>query len=291
MKKINILFILLLIITTISCSEDKLIYYSDVDDKGDVTNAETNVFFTLKKWASFAKGIDFKMNYDGEEIIYKSITPTEVQNNIIFSYESVEPSHKLIIPISIMGNVRDYDRKVSVKTTALSDSIFLDSTYYMFTPRENVDYKILDAYIPANQVYGGVIVELILDTLKSTKKLSLSFEIHPNEEFSTKYDSIQRSSSKKDEMVSTLDFNLFTTYGIAKPASWDSRQRPHFGKFSEKKFLLLLDLGVPKNILTSNTPDIATISSYGQYFLSHLQYMQYVETPVLEDNGDKMTNK
>ncbi len=248
----TILIFLFAIIFFNSCKEDKL----------DIYKGETNVYFSLQKWAE-SPGNNYYLNYPiGNKVYTESwiriIAPIDSINK---SYGFLEQGLKLIdtvyIPVSIMGELANNKRQLSYKLGVGT------------TATENVDFKVLSATIPANMNIGAIAIELYREKYAQTTKV-INLELIPNNDFQTNFNEILRS--KTDTLkVSTLDFRLTVSDHLTTPPYWASYAY-YLGPFSVKKIFLLKEIAnVEVEVFYSTTrQSLSLIQAWGSILKKYL---------------------
>lgn len=204
-----------------SCKEDKLLTY----DRSD------NVYFRHKRWVS-PNGIEHntQLTYDGINYAVVAYNVKEALDSITFSFARLDESiteATMIVPVTVVGDVADVDRKFGYKIRETSTAV------------EGVDYRILDAFIPAKKIHGGLVVELSREALnKEGSFLYIDLELIANENFTVQYDSIPRNSVNEKNLVSTLTFRVWFSNSLLQPKNWFLFE---IGYFSSRKAELFLE--------------------------------------------------
>ncbi|MDR2284693.1 MAG: DUF4843 domain-containing protein [Sphingobacterium sp.] len=145
--------------------------------------------------------------------------------NIAFSFagKGAIEEHMMQIPIQIIGDIREHDRKVAItvdpeKTNAI----------------EGVDYILSEDVIPANESRGYINVKLLKTDALETDIKVLSLRIVENEFF---------KPGDKTQLASTISF-----YNqLVKPVDWDAYMARYFGAYSKRKHeFILFYLEIPE---------------------------------------------
>jgi hypothetical protein len=175
--------------------------------------------------------------------------------HIVGSYDTVR------IPVSVMGNLANYDRPISVvantdsvvfRDTVIDPETGLDviitSVWRPTTAKEGVHYRILDnlSYIPANSVTGYATVLATRATdIEDKQEVRLALKLKPNVHFNTDFDSIMNNITQR-WMRNVLEYYVYVSDEITMPVLW--RQQyvlERWGSYSRVKYELILreDIG------------------------------------------------
>lgn len=267
---IKILSLLCVIAAFASCKEDKLLTY----------DSETSIFFRQKKWVATSNAYTVSMTYDGKTM---SVSTKANINEVIDSVEvsmafvdEVLRSDTTFLPVSIMGDISPERRDINFEIINSGDDR---------QAVEGVDFRILDAYIPAGRKDGGIVIEMMRDNLTEDESKIIDFRLLPNEYFETDYKWINRSTTDTTK-VSTLTMRLAFTDGLKKPSSWPTS---FLGEWSTKKaYLLVYELGMSWEFMYDSQPDRLIAAAYGNALAKWL--LQYKEdhdgTPYYEADGE-----
>lgn len=268
------------LLTLGSCKEDGL----------DLYDSDSSVFFTLQRWdlsggIGSDSNVKFPFEYDGKTYdfewgTYNRTVFDELRKSFYFDPADVTKD-TVFIPLSIMGFPMDADR--DVKFAVKSGNA-----------QEGIHYNILDSYIPAGKTRGAIVVEVLRAGLSDNVTRHIDFSIEPNENFATRYKTIDRSSTSAIQ-ASVLDFRLVISNDVLAPLYWplDFIWENYLGKYSKKKFLLILELtgGNPYDFSPDNILDLLPVSKlmgYGSILKSYLNEQSAAGTPVLEEDGTPM---
>ena len=272
MKNINFyLFICCLVFLFSSCEEDKLLLYGG----GDTQNSN-NIYFTAKRWTTeYAKNISFP--YNGENYS-ASVIPTRGIDTMAYSFsETFESEIIVLVPVSYMGDLSSKERKISYQIDPESSA------------QEGEDYEILASYVPTDSVFGGILIKFNKQNLTIENELTITFKLLDNEYFGTAFDEYSRSRTES-ELVNTTIISATFTEGWPKPIYWDSRNKPAFGEWSVKKAGILINvLGFPRDYILEYVKIATLRTTLMILFQNYLDQMEAAGTPVLEDDGSKMT--
>ncbi|MBK5721971.1 DUF4843 domain-containing protein [Dysgonomonas sp. Marseille-P4677] len=203
------------------------------------------------------------------------------RDSITVSYGFLEKGQKPIdtayIEVSIMGDLADYDRqikyKIGEKTTAI----------------EGTDFKILDAYIPANNTAGAIAVELYREKYTDLTK-RIFFDLLPNEHFQTNFKEVlvRKTDTLK---TSTINFQLTVSDFLTIPPQWGNYQS-FLGPFSAKKLFLLKEIAnvdIEIFYMTgANAPSIPYVTALGSILKKYLAEQKRADNTIYEDNGKEM---
>ena len=163
-----------------------------------------------------------------------------------------------IIPVRVMGKITDYDRPFAWRLTHQGEPE---------VGVEGVDFKVLDAYIPANGNTGGIIVQLFSENLNDDNYLYANFELLSNEHFQTNFSKVRSSGSTTSPLVSTLNMRLQFTDFLLPPQYWSMQFQPVLGSWSTKKISILIAyLGLDPTtdfLYRYPPPDIVQLLPYG----------------------------
>lgn len=266
MKNLRIILILSAVILSFgSCKEDKLSTY-DMKD---------NIYFKHKRWSS-PNGITHTttMEYDGVEYTASARVVSPALDSITYSFALNDKDKDImIVPVIVVGKIADVDRRFAYKIRPST------------TMQEGTDFKVLDAFIPANQTSGGIVVELYKANVSEEGVFgNVDFELIPNENFATAYDSIPRSSASTEIKVSTLTFRLQFSNSLPTPQYWVSHG---LGTFTTKKLLCInIAVGLEMDYwYGGTTPSLTLIPAYRQLFVEWLDEMKRSGNEVFEADG------
>ncbi|MDL2319507.1 DUF4843 domain-containing protein [Alistipes sp. OttesenSCG-928-B03] len=273
---------LVLLLTFGSCKNDDLLVYDDDND----------VFFTLQRWdmprkQTEAARTEFSMEYDGKNIerswawtyaCYDSLYVTTFYHVPQIDRDTV------YLPLSYMGTPKPYKRDVAYEIVETS------------TAGKDVDFKILDAFIPANATKGAIVVEVLRNGLGSEGVKHLDLHLLANDEFTTQYNTTKRDRTT-EELVSMIDFRLTMSNDVLPPYDWGEGsviEMYVMGKYSKKKFLLLLEksgadpaLFYHKETTRRLTPE--RWEAYASRLDFYLQAENAAGRTVLDEDGEPMT--
>lgn len=263
-----ILSLLLAVLFFGSCKEDKLMMH----------DGSSNIYFRHKKWTASAgaQGIyTTTINYNGAA--YTVTTPgvtMEARDSMEFSFARIDKTIESAItfmPVTVVGEVANVDRKFSYKVLETSTAV------------KGEDYEILDAFIPANKIHGGIVVEIFKKNVKSEGAYRyLDVELIPNENFTVQYDSITRSAVKTTEKVSTLTFRLSLNSSLTAPQYWSAYEIGYFSTKKALKFMEVVNMSM-EDFYGMPSLDLRIIRA--QMFKSWLIQMAKDGDPVYEDDG------
>ncbi len=277
-------WVLLLAFT--GCEEDKLPVFDGVD----------NIYFQQSKWPHYGL-FSATMTYNGKEMtVTGGVSPYAWTNSVVdsmtvsMSFRNPElVSDTTFLPVAVAGRLSDKDRKIAWSIVDSGDAV------------EGVDFKVLDAFIPANSREGGIVVELFRKNAAG-KYLHVKFRLEDNGIFGVNYPLIALSSTD-DTPTSTIDMKIKWTDGLQPPTPWwnydhvstNTMLYGEFGSFSVRKLFVFTDiLGVPWETIynpdgTGNMLFARTGSVYGQLLYKWLvRYEMQNGSPYLDEDGTPM---
>ncbi|MBB4035655.1 hypothetical protein GGR21_001550 [Dysgonomonas hofstadii] len=255
-----------------SCKEDKL----------DLFEGETNIYFSLQNRRESDNHFNF--SYTFNDVYYsKQWYITVPMDSISLSYGYLEkgllPIDTTYVPVSIMGNLADYDRTISYKLASTSTAV------------ENSDFKILEAKIPANKEVGAIVIELYREKYtEETKTIDLT--LVPGNDFYTNYKEVLRSATDTLK-ASTIDFRVTVSDFLTLPLLWNNWAY-YLGTFSAKKVFLLkelvnLDIEIFYVASTAEGPTIAQVTAWGGLLKKYLAEQKAAGNTIYEENGEEMS--
>ena len=227
MKKIKYMLSLLLLLPFICSCEQEIMDYEGVD------------------------GLYFDAQWDKNPNINTDTTRWIRQHYTLVNFAK-EGGFELegVAKIAISGNVKDYDRPIAFKVVAETDSA---------TAIEGIEYELLEQpYIPAGKNHTYLKFKFMLTERMNDKTVELKVQLLPNEHFQFPFVEVGyingRFPNDAEDQYSTYDHanvhSFFINNMLVEPAGWHPVQ---FGKYSKKKFELLLKLAYEKFGFT--TPD------------------------------------
>jgi hypothetical protein len=273
------------------CKEDKLMVFEGAD----------NVYFFQSKWPSGDTGFSSGMTYNGKAMVRREGTATinAVVDSMTVSMAFLHPDLKsdtTFLPVAVAGRIADVDRRFGYEV--------LDSG----TAVEGVDFRVLDAFIPAKSRVGGIVVELFRENAKDNVILDAKFRLVENDTFGVNYPWIKRTSTDTT-MVTTLEMKVRWTDNLLPPTPWwnydavskNTMLFPELGSYSAKKLFVFTDiLNVPWNtiynedtsgnlLMTGNMAFAQRGSVYGSMLYKWLvRYEEQNGEPYLDENGEPM---
>jgi len=212
-----------------SCEEQQLIVYEH----------ENNIYFPTKSYLYYLRhdGSAFSpippvtMVYNGETYRSPAITYASSPVGLDSLGYSMINGDIVVIPVMAMGAIADHDRKVEWKV--INQDV-------ENAGKLGVDFEVLDAYIPANSMVGGLIVKLFRENLNEDNFLYADFELLPNENFQTNFSEIPRRAGS-NELVSTTTIRLRYYNFLQKPQYWDLSFLHLLGPWSNRKVFILVE--------------------------------------------------
>ena len=227
MKKIKYMLSLLLLLPFICSCEKEIMDYEGVD----------GLYFDAQ-WDN-----NPNINTDTTKWIRQHYTLVNFAKKGGFELEGVAK-------IAISGNVKDYDRPISFKVVAETDSA---------TAIEGVEYELIEQpYIPAGKNHTYLRYKFMLTDRMTDTTVQLKIQLIPNEHFQLPFVEVGyingRYPNPAEDQYSDYDHanvhSFFINNMLVEPAGWHPVQ---FGTYSRKKFELLLDLAYKNFGFT--TPD------------------------------------
>lgn len=263
-----------------------LVVFSCTEDQIDTYSGEADAFFSLKRWASSqtsstANSTTYRVtDFPVDGTLYSDTFFVQTT-----AWDSLEVSlamdgtevgyHVTLIPVSLSGNLVDYDRPLAYSLGKNSTAV------------EDTHFKV-KAMIPANNRTGALAVSINRETVKDTV-LFVDFHLLPNEHFRTNFAPIARSTTDTTK-VDLYQFRLRMSSFIEKPKFWDSNMRVYFGVYSQKKMFLILELtgGDIQKLYGDKAPDLGLMIAWGKILKVHLVDQKAKGNPVLEEDGSEM---
>lgn len=275
MKEIRIKKVLLFLCAAVflfsSCKEDQI----------DTFSGETNVYFSLKRWGSGSNGYSYAVtNFPVEDSLYSGSwsTITAARDSLIASlaFDGTDQGyHVALIPVSISGNVVDYDRP-------------LDYTLAEHTTAVAGKHFQAEGMIPANKRIGAIAVRLNRASFKDTTFV-IDFNLVANEHFRINYTTINRSASDTAK-VNLQQFRLYASSFLEKSAYWDTRFLNYLGAFSRKKVFLILEItGGDIEVLYKADASADLIIAWGKTLKNYLAEQKAQGNTIYEEDGTEMT--
>lgn len=270
MKKIAFLLLSAILLFN-SCEEDRL----------DTFSSENNIYFSLQKWNVDDRGnaLKYEMSfpYGGKIYTQEWTGIRNSQDSILKSYMFEDPEQKfdtIFVPISVMGTLADHDRTVSYSID-----------YTTSSPDAKDVFKVLDAFIPANQNIGAIPVEVNRKNLGLDAIRHIDLSLNPNENFQTNYKTYPRSRNEVENYADMLRFRLVVSDGVQEPASWFILAN-WFGPFSRKKLILMCDMGANmEDFYMLPNPPIIVVMSYGSALARYLKVQKSLGNTIYEEDG------
>lgn len=263
-KKGLMIFLFAGILFGVSCQEDKL----------DAFNGETNIYFSLQRWWPSSKGIyTYNLNFPIGDNIYTETwnSTSSAQDSIVRSYArnpSPERFDTAYIPVSIMGDLKEYDRTFNCVVTNT-------------TVEEGRDFKVIASMIPANQIMGAIAIQLERAAFTDTTHV-IDFRLLPGNELYTNYTEIDKHSASDTTKVDLLKFRLVVTDILVKPPRW---YNGYLGPFSRKKMYLLIELTNLNVDYFYGSPQLAEQFSWGFLLKKYLREQANLGNIIYEEDG------
>lgn len=260
----------LAVLLLFSCSEDEITTF----------DGEDNVYFSLKKWTSSASGSLYSVSDFQIGDVYHSQSWTVYStawDSIFISLAldgTLEGYHVVLIPVTLSGNLADYDRPLAYSVGEKSTAI------------EGTHFKV-DAFVPANKRRGAIGVSINREAMQDTV-LFVDFRLQPNEYFHTNYAKINRSSTDTTK-VDMAEFRLRMSSFIEKPPLWDSAMKNYLGDYSQKKMFLVLSLtrGDINELYVTTTSklNVGLVIAWGKVLKNYLNEQKAAGNTIYEADG------
>lgn len=270
-KIIKYSFVLLLITCLVSaCKEDEVMVF----------NGENNVYFSLQRWGNLPSGITYTVDYtiseaDGETHISESWTYLKRSKDslvVSLALEASEADKFQLVPVSLLGNIVDYDRPLSYAIGAKSEI------------KEGEGFSIEEAKIPAGKNIGSIVLRLDREAFRDNT-YAIDLELKANEHFQTNYKKMAYSTSDTAK-VDLLRFRVIVSDILQKPTSWLAS----FGTFSREKIYLVVELtGGDINAFYAEKLDAGLMFAWQSVLKNYLAKRAAEGDPVLEADGSLMT--
>lgn len=250
MKQIGTLGLLLLMVTT-ACTEDKLMLYSGTD----------NIYF--------------------EQIINKK---REVFDSLMFSFEPYTLSLQdtiLKIPVSITGQVKEYDREFAYSVAKES------------TAEEGKHFEVGKGIVPAGESVGYLSIKAIrhadlADPDKPDTAWSVKIKLESNKNFNT--DFYHSKELLTDSIFQDrLHFSLYITDNAVKPSGWIPFIDNILGTYSKVKMDLIITFFNVTREDFIDIPKIQDIIPWANYLRAYLEdYKKQHGKPLLDENENEV---
>jgi hypothetical protein len=270
--KSGLLYLFSAIVLFTSCKEDRI----------DTFDGETNVYFSLKRWGESQNGRSYSVvDFPVGDSLYSGSWSTikEAEDSLIVSLAldgTDEGFHLTLIPVSIAGNIADYDRPL--KYTLGGNTTAVEGEHFQ-----------AEGHIPANKNIGAIAVRLDRANMKDTA-LVIDFILMPNEYFQTNYTTINRGFSDTTK-VNLQQFRLYASSFLEKSLVWDSQLFSFLGTFSRKKVFLILELtgGGINELYPEKSADLNLMIAWGKILKNYLTQQKQQGNTVYEEDGTEMS--
>ena len=197
------------------------------------------------------------------------------------NYESTTERLRTYVPVKIMGDVKDYDRKFKLTVNK-----------QLSTAVEGEDFELSDTacYIPAGQTSRNVFFYIKKTDKLSNQSVKIVFELQDNENFTAELESYKNTvnwSSTGSQLCGTRYKIIFNNIWEI-PYQWSFWGDYYFGTWSVKKETIL------NNLMGWEHYDFDSKATYGKmpYLAKKLQkYLQEqadAGTPVVDEDGSYM---
>ena len=215
MKKMKYMLSLLLLLPFVSSCEKEIMDYEGVD----------GLYFDAQ-WDN-----NPNINTDTTRWIRQHYTLVNFAKEGGFEVEGVAK-------IAVSGSVKDYDRPISFKVVAETDSA---------TAIEGVEYELLEKpYIPAGKNHTYLKYKFMRTERMTDSTVQLKVQLLPNEHFQLPFVEVGyingRFPNAAEDQYSDYDHanvhSFFINNILVQPAGWHNS----WGKYSKKKYELILKL-------------------------------------------------
>jgi hypothetical protein len=186
---------------------------------------------------------------------------------------SITPKQKdtVFLKMRVQGPAVDYARTVSVKAAAGT------------TARENVDYQLSDAKVPAGALTLMYPVVLLNSPEMLTKTYRLVVEVAPNKDFTTGGFGAEITG----ETIALKSVKIDVSNRIVQPTYWTSVQGS-FGPFSVAKFKFMIQV----TGLTDFSDEAIGVDGYYNLpvkLSNALVAYEAANGPLIDENGNRVT--
>ncbi len=249
----------------VSCEKELMDYEGEDCLYFDVRRGSS--WITPSKWA----------HYDFSEISFGSLIPDEVE---------------MSFKVMASGMPKNYDRAFTVTVNPDSTTAIAGSDYDNFQE---------EGVIKAGESSTTLTIKVHRTERMNGDTLLLQLQLHENEHFKLKYDGFGDASRYYEQTLNPMFsynknagvHNLFIYDVLARPATWsgnDATGLGLFGKFSAKKFRLMMELtGTTfEEYASSETMPRVRQQAIGQLMAKYLLEKAAAHDPVLDEDGTMM---
>lgn len=286
MKKIKLLTLAIVCggLLLQSCKEDKL----DTFDSKDSIVFTSMMYFNTKY---------FTTSYTFGDETYSKTFPDYTERKSIDSLvvssflSTIEDEMRVYIPVTVVGAAKPVARPIAFKIN------YLTETGEAFNAIKGWDYKVVAAEVPANEIYGAILVEFYRTSMDIVyrPKVQMEVQLLENDNFATQMQEVKQSTTTSYRSNPTK-LTVTCALGRDKPGGWDKTfgATVAAGYFSSKKFSVLLDLGFTEEFLSpgvGEARDVGQAQGLGTTLERYLNEMHLKGQTVYEDILDKNGNK
>lgn len=231
----------------------------------------SSIYFDMK--TPHPDGVySFEVEYDGKTFEVSAPSFTRAQDAITFSFALHAADHKkdtTVIPLAVMGFISGKERKAMCKASGTSTAV------------EGVHYRILDAFVPAGETRGAVIIEMDRSSM-GDEVVNLDLTLLAGNDFNVDYP-LSKRGGDSDETVSTLDFTLHISTEFTRPPNWVDG---YFGAFSKKKLQIMInELDIPQSFFYGSSQHTAIAAAYGGMLKRWLAQQKAAGNTIYEEDG------
>ena len=240
---------------------------------------EDCLYFDVRRGATWISP-SLWSHYDYSEISFGNLMPDEVEMEMSFK-------------VMASGMPRDYDRPFTITANPDSTTAIAGTDYDNFQQ---------DCVIKAGENSTTLSLKVHRTKRMDGDTLLLQLQLHENEYFKLKYDEYGDASKYYDIVDRNTMFgynknagvhNLFIYDVLARPAVWSGNDVTGiglFGKFSAKKFRLMMELSgtTLEDYASSATMPSVRQQAIGQLMAKYLLEKAAAHDPVLDEDGTMM---
>jgi len=269
-KKLYVIFLMLFFI---ACRENETMLYDS----------------SSKDCVFFQRDGSFTLNNQGV-VVSRSYVDSSVFSMANSKLEKKEFIKS--IPIKLVGNIVNYDRKLSFR---LNDELTTAKI------GEDFEMNLDTVYLRAGKSSANLNVKLLRNNRLQLRSYRIAFDILANENFN-----IAMNSYKNDDRalpnsknLSGVTFKLIFSDMASKPGCWNFFAASKFGNWTIRKFNVLNELMGWTSLGWSwtNWGKVGDYPSYGKMHYAALKLQALLQesadsgNPILEDDGKKMQLK
>lgn len=197
------------------------------------------------------------------------------------NYESDTERLRTYVPVKIMGNVKDYDRRFKlVVNPELSNAV------------EGMDYELSDTacYIPAGETSRNVFFYIKKTDKLSSQSVKIVFELQDNENFTVELDKYKNtvSWSSTGSQLCGSHYKLIFNNIWEIPYQWSFWGDWYLGTWSVKKETLLNKLMGWEHYEFDSKASYGIMPYLAKKLQKYLQEQADAGTPVVDEDGSYM---